>query len=123
MNGSASMPEMDTVLDEPAPAESETRCIAPITYPHDEHLLQEAKGRYREDSFFEKILETPKVFKDFPLTDDGFIWLKLYNRIMICILDIRIGKRTLCEMIIDQAHLFLAHLGSKKTLSYLGEYI
>ena len=73
MNRSASMPEMDTALDEPAPAERETRHIAPIRYPHDEHLLQEAKGQYREDSFFEKILETPKVFKDFPLTDDGFI--------------------------------------------------
>ena len=58
-------PEMNTVSDEPAPTERETRRIAPVTYPHDEHLLQEAKGRYKEDSFFEKILEMPRVFKNF----------------------------------------------------------
>ena len=107
----------------PASITSETRRIAPITYPHDEHLLQEAKGRYKEDSFFEKILATPKVFKNFTLTEDGFIHLKLHDRIVICIPDIRIGERTLKEMIIYQAHSLLAHLGSKKTVSYLREYI
>ena len=120
---STSTPETNTTLDESATTENETRRPAPITYLHDEHLLQEAKGRYKEDSFFEKILEMPRAFKNFSLTDDGFIRLKLHNRIVICIPDIRIGKHTLWEMIIDQAHSLLAHLGSKKTLSYLQEYI
>ena len=42
---------------------------------------------------------------------------------MIYIPDIWIGKRTMQEMIIDQAHSLLAHLGSKKTLLYLQEYV
>ena len=85
-----SMPtsEMNTVSDEPAPTERETRHIAPVTYPHNEHLLQEAKGHYKEDSFFQKILEMPRVFKSFSLTDDGFICLKMHDRIVICIPDI-----------------------------------
>ena len=120
---STSTPEMNTTLDESATTENETRRPALITYPHDEHLLQEAKGRYKEDSFFEKILETPRAFKNFSLTSDGFIHLKLHDRTMICIPDIRIGERTLQEMIIDQVHLLLAHLGSKKMLSYLREYV
>jgi len=109
--------------DTATPMESETRRIAPVTYPHDEHLLQEAKGRYKEDLFFQKILDTPKAFKNFSLTEDGFIRLKLPDRIVVCIPDIKIGERTLREMVIDQAHSLLAHLGTKKTLSYLHEYV
>jgi len=87
--------ENDTMSDTSTAARKETRCMVPVTYPHDEHLLQEVKGRYREDSFFQKILETPKAFKNFTLTEDGFICLKLPDRNVICIPDIRIGKRML----------------------------
>ena len=116
---STSTPETNSTLDESATTENETRRPAPIMYPHDEHLLQEVKGQYKEDSFFEKILETPRVFKNFSLTDDGFIRLKPHDRIMICIPDIQIGERTLWEMIINQVHSLLAHLGSVKTGSQL----
>jgi len=113
----------DTTSDTHIPVERETRRIAPVTYPHNEHLLQEAKGQYKEDLFFQKILETPKAFKNFSLTEDGFIRLRLPDRVVICIPDIKISKRTLREMVIDQAHSLLAHLGAKKTLSYLREYV
>ena len=112
---STSTPETNSMLDKSATTENETRRPAPITYPHDEHLLQEVKGRYKEDSFFEKISEMPRAFKNFSLTNDGFIRLKLHDRIVICILDIQIGECTLREMIIDQVHSLLAHLGSVKT--------
>jgi len=113
----------DTTSDTVTPVESETRRIVPVTYPHDDHLLQEAKGQYKEDPFFQKILDTPKVFKNFSLTEDGFIRLKLPNRIVVCIPDIKIGEWTLREMVIDQAHSLLAHLGAKKMVSYLHEYV
>jgi len=114
---SMSTPESETLSAPVEPPERETRRAAPITYPHDKNLLQEAKGRYKEDTFFGKILETPKAFKNFTLTEEGFIRLKLPDRSVICIPDIRIGERTLREMVIDQAHSLLAHLGSRKTLS------
>jgi len=120
---STSTPESKAISAPMEPPERETRHTAPITYPHDENLLQEAKGRYKEDTFFGKILETPKAFKNFTLTEDGFIRLKLPDRNVICIPDIRIGEQTLREMVIDQAHSLLAHLGSRKTLSYLREYV
>lgn len=103
--------------------ERETRQIVPVTCPHDEHLLQEEKGWYKEDLFFQKILETPKAFKNFSLTKDRFICINLPDRTVICIPDIKISEWMLQEMVINQAHSLLAHLGAKKTLSYLHEYI
>lgn len=49
--------------------------------------------------------------------------MELHDRIVICIPDTRIGERMLWETIIDQAHLLLAHVGLKKTISYLQEYV
>ena len=95
----------------------------PVTYPHDEGLLCEAKGRYIEDPFFQKILDSPKAYKNFAVSDDRFIRLKLYNRIVVCVPNIRINGRRLQEMVIDQAHSMLAHLGAHKTLSYLREFV
>ena len=36
--------ENDTMSDTSTAARKETRRTVPVTYPHDEHLLQEAKG-------------------------------------------------------------------------------
>ncbi|KAI6137256.1 hypothetical protein F5141DRAFT_996502 [Pisolithus sp. B1] len=40
-----------------------------------------------------------------------------------CMLDIEVNGKQLCEMVIDQAHLILAHLGVKKTISYIQEFL
>jgi len=51
------------------------------------------------------------------------IRLRLYNCIVICVPNIKVGNRRLQEMIVDQAHSMLAHLGAYKTLSYLREFV
>ena len=95
----------------------------PVVYPMEEGMLQEIKGRYKEDPFFQKMLEMPCAFKNFEHTLDGFIRLKLHDRDVLCIPDVKVGERKLHEMVIDQAHSLLAHLGTRKTLSYLREYV
>ncbi|KAG2057841.1 hypothetical protein BDR06DRAFT_836375, partial [Suillus hirtellus] len=77
------------------------------------------KGRYEEDPFFRTILDAPESYKNFQLLD-GHLRLKLEDRELLCILDILVGG---CKMLIDQAHSLLAHLGARKTMSYLREYV
>ena len=64
----------------------------PVVYPMEEGVLLEIKGRYKEDAFFEKILEMPRAFKNFELTSDGFIRLKLHDRDVLCIPDVKVGE-------------------------------
>ena len=52
----------------------------PVVYPMEEGMLQEIKDRYKEDPFFQKILEMPRAFKNFEHTSEGFIRLKLHDR-------------------------------------------
>ena len=85
-------------------------------------LLKEAKDQYSRDSFYKRMMDAPKAFKNFKVAD-GFIRLNLHDRTVWCVPDIRVGDRRLQESIIDQAHLLLAHLGARKTLSYLREYV
>ena len=94
----------------------------PVTYPHENGLLREAKDQYSKDPFYKKILDSPKAFKNFERVD-GFIRLHLHDRTVFCVPDIRVGDRRLQEAVIDQAHLLLVHLGARKTLSYLREYV
>ena len=99
------------------------RNLPPVVYPMEEEMLLEIKGHYKEDAFFQKILEMPCAFKNFELTSNGFIHLKLHDRDVLCIPDVKVGEWKLHEMVIDQAHSLLAHLRTRKTLSYLHEYV
>ena len=94
----------------------------PVTYPHESRLLRKAKDQYSKDPFYKQILDSPKAFKNFELVD-GFIQLHLHNHTVFCVPNIRVGDRRLQEAVIDQAHSLLAHLGARKTLSYLHEYV
>ena len=87
----------------------------PVTYPHEMGLLKEARDQYSRDSFYKRVMDASKAFKNFEVAD-GFIHLNLHDRTVWCVPDIRVGERRLQESIIDQAHSLLAHLGSQKTL-------
>jgi len=68
-------------------------------------------------------LDSPHSFKNFETPDSGYIHLKLADWKVLCIPNIQEGEQRLQETIIDQAHSLLAHLGLKKTLTYLREYV
>ncbi|KZP29148.1 hypothetical protein FIBSPDRAFT_692138, partial [Athelia psychrophila] len=75
-------------------------------------------GRYGEDPLFKAVLESPTMHKNFELSN-GLIFLKERDSRVICIPDILVGERRLREMLISHAHSILAHLGPKKTVTYL----
>ncbi|KAI0360063.1 hypothetical protein OH77DRAFT_1493508 [Trametes cingulata] len=84
-------------------------------------LLQALRGRYAEDPFYRRILEAPKQFKNFECRD-GLVYLRENDRELLCIPDLRIGMRSVREIVILHAHSLLAHLGAFKTLSLLRDH-
>jgi transposase InsO family protein len=87
-------------------------------------LLNEIKGRYKEDRFFVNIVDKPRDFRNFEVTDDGLIYLKLNEGLkVLCIPKIKVGTRSVREIVISEAHTLLAHLGANKTLIYLRDQV
>ncbi|KIN95768.1 hypothetical protein M404DRAFT_33914 [Pisolithus tinctorius Marx 270] len=65
-----------------------------VVYPGSEGILKAAKHKYDRDLFFKRIIEDPQAFKNFNITPDGFISLKLPDRTVFCVPDIEVdGKR------------------------------
>lgn len=86
-------------------------------------LLQNAIEHYHEDPFFRKILDTPTLLKNFEVLSNGLLHLILYAQTTLYVPDIKIEEQWLQEMVIDQAHSLLAHLGARKTTFYLWEHV
>ena len=85
-------------------------------------LFKEIKGRYAEDTVFKSIMENPKNFRNFEVRD-GFIYIKLAGKELLCIPKVLVNGRSVHELVISEAHSMLAHLGANKTLSYLRDYV
>ncbi|TFK60598.1 hypothetical protein BDN72DRAFT_779200, partial [Pluteus cervinus] len=85
-------------------------------------LKKELKGRFSEDTFFKKILDSPKEFKNF-IVEDDVVYMSGSTRPLLCVPKVQIGEKSARELVIDEAHSLLAHLGSAKTLSYLRNYV
>jgi hypothetical protein len=100
----------------------ERSLTVPVTYPEQEKLLKDVKARYWEDPFYKKVLDSPKEFRNFEVTD-GIVRVKLRDRSLLCVPDVKVDGRRLHEIIINDAHSLLAHLGTRKTLAYLREYV
>lgn len=80
------------------------------------------KGRYNEDSFFKIIISKPEYYKQF-VTEKGLIFRREGESNTLCIPKIQIGNRNAQEIVINHAHSILAHLGARKTMSYLREQV
>ena len=93
----------------------------PVVYPNEGDLQEKVRNKYSEDTFFKKVIDSPSEFRNFEV-NDGIIRVKLRDRTPLCIPDTMVDGRRLPEIIIDQAHSLLAHLGADKTLSYLREF-
>ncbi|RXW12777.1 hypothetical protein EST38_g13076 [Candolleomyces aberdarensis] len=86
------------------------------------NILEELQGKYLNDSVFKPIIENPSQFRNFEVSD-GLIYLKEDGQRLLCIPKILINRRSAREMIINEAHLLLAHLGASKTVAYLRERV
>ncbi|KAJ2913330.1 hypothetical protein MD484_g7080, partial [Candolleomyces efflorescens] len=86
------------------------------------NMLEELRGKYINDSVFKPIVENPSQFRNFEVTN-GLIYLKEDTRRLLCIPRITIDGRNARELVIDEAHSLLAHLGASKTIAYLRERV
>jgi len=85
-------------------------------------LLKELRGHYQDDPVFKSIIEKPKEFRNFEVTND-LIYLKENGKQLLCIPKITVHNRNIHEIIISEAHSILAHFGANKMLSYLQDHI
>ncbi|KAF9002403.1 hypothetical protein BDZ89DRAFT_884923, partial [Hymenopellis radicata] len=76
------------------------------------------RDRYAGDPVFRAVLAKPKEFRNFDVAD-GLVYLRLGEQRLLCVPLLHLNGRNLREIIIDEAHSLLAHLGYRKTLAYL----
>ena len=87
------------------------------------NLLESIKNKYREDLFYKNIITHPKEYKNFEVTEDGLVYLKTHGQRCLYIPHIIIDGQNVCELVIAEAHLLLAHLSANKTLNYLQDHV
>jgi len=107
---------------------NESKAIEPSSAPRLTDIISEGnpgidipgglRGRFHEDKFFAKILPKPLDFKDFAV-EGGLVFLNREDGRLLCVPNILIEQRNVREIIISHAHSILAHLGWRKTSSYL----
>ncbi|TFK46267.1 hypothetical protein OE88DRAFT_1638506, partial [Heliocybe sulcata] len=78
--------------------------------------------RYKEDPMFNSILEKPKDYKNFSVSN-GLIYLLLQGRRVLCLPDVKHNDRSVREIAISNPHMLLAHLGAQKTLDLLRDHV
>ncbi|QRW02440.1 Pol polyprotein/retrotransposon [Ceratobasidium sp. AG-Ba] len=89
-----------------------TECVTEFVLPGS------LKGRYREDPALSHIASEPSQYRNFELRDD-VLYLRRDENLVLCVPDVKIGERSVREVVITHAHSILAHLGAKKTLAWL----
>ncbi|KAJ2914251.1 hypothetical protein MD484_g6182, partial [Candolleomyces efflorescens] len=85
-------------------------------------LLEELRGKYQDDTTFSPIIDNPSQFRNFDIID-GLVYLKKDGKRLLCIPKVKIKGRNAREIVIDEAHSLLAHLGYNKTVGYLREHV
>ncbi|KAG8699915.1 hypothetical protein FRC08_005038 [Ceratobasidium sp. 394] len=89
-----------------------TECITEFVMP------ESLAGRYKEDQSLRHIAEHISEHRNFELRDD-VLYIRNHGEILLCVPDVKIGDRSVREVVITHAHSILAHLGAKKTLMWL----
>ncbi|QRV99116.1 Reverse transcriptase (RNA-dependent DNA polymerase) [Ceratobasidium sp. AG-Ba] len=89
-----------------------TNCVTEFELPNG------LKGRYQEDESLAYIAKNPDQYRNFELKDD-ILYMRQDDDLLLCIPDIKVGERSVREIVITHAHSILAHLGTRKTLSWL----
>jgi hypothetical protein len=85
-------------------------------------LHKELTGKYNNDSVFRRVLENPKHFKNFEVSE-GLIFLRQNRVKLLCIPNVTIKGHSVRELVISEAHSLLAHLGPQKTVAYLRDHV
>ncbi|KAG2043685.1 hypothetical protein BDR03DRAFT_852140 [Suillus americanus] len=110
----------DVILEDRLTEQILTGIQLPV-YPEEE-LMSDIRHQYHLDLFFKNMLDSPRAFKNFEVKE-GIIRIKLNDRTVTRIPDIKVEDQRLHEIVISQLHSLLAHLGARKTLTYLRDHV
>lgn len=82
-------------------------------------LFKEVRKGYEHDSTFAKIVIAPQEHKLFRL-EKGILYMRLNRETeVVCVPRSIVARRRLTEIVIDQAHQALGHMGPQKTSEYV----
>lgn len=82
-------------------------------------LIKECKRGYPLDTTFSKVIDAPMEHKHFTLKDE-LLWTTNRNRQeVLCVPRTKVDRRQLIEIVINEAHLAIGHLGPQKTDEYI----
>ena len=82
-------------------------------------FMKSVKSGYTADPTFRRILEAPSQYPTFAVRD-GLIHTKNRQNVeVLCIPRVLLKRRSLTELVIDQAHTMLGHFGPQKTSEYV----
>ncbi|KAI9060896.1 hypothetical protein FKP32DRAFT_1577085, partial [Trametes sanguinea] len=82
-------------------------------------MLAAIKQHYTDDATFGKVLSNISAFPTFSLKDGLLFMDSRLGARCLCIPWGTLGKRRLTEIIVDEAHRTLGHLGALKTAEYI----
>ncbi|KAJ2911785.1 hypothetical protein MD484_g8628, partial [Candolleomyces efflorescens] len=106
----------------PLPDASLLQIVSSSTGAEGTDFLDEIKKLYPRDPLFRSVLEKPSHFRNFRL-ENGLLYLVDNGKSLLCIPKGLIGRRSARELVISEAHLILAHLGARKTITYLRDHV
>ncbi|KAL0564728.1 hypothetical protein V5O48_017312 [Marasmius crinis-equi] len=86
------------------------------------NLRSLVKDKYDDDPVFKAVMAAPKNYCNFEV-EEGLIFVRLPDRRLLCIPKLKVGSRNVQEIVINEAHSILAHLGPKKTLAYVWDAV
>ncbi|KAJ2917183.1 hypothetical protein MD484_g3247, partial [Candolleomyces efflorescens] len=106
----------------PLPDASLLHIVSSSTGAEGIDFLDEIKRLYIKDPVFKSVIEKPAEFRNFKV-ENGLLYLVDNGKSLLAIPKGLIGRRTARELVISEAHLVLAHLGARKTITYLRDHV
>ncbi|QRV96035.1 Pol polyprotein/retrotransposon [Ceratobasidium sp. AG-Ba] len=100
------------VKPEIEPETALTECVTEFKLP------DSLRGRYKEDPSMSYIFSDRDQYRNFEVIEET-LYLRRDDNLLLCVPDVKVGDRSVREIIITHAHSILAHLGAKKTLMWL----
>ncbi|KZT23933.1 hypothetical protein NEOLEDRAFT_1027432, partial [Neolentinus lepideus HHB14362 ss-1] len=88
----------------------------------DPSILSAIKKGYSKDDLFSRVLGGAHS-EYFTVNKDRFIWKKISDKLRIlCIPRFPYGCRYLTEIVLDQCHQVIGHLGAQRTQAYIRQW-
>lgn len=96
-----------------------TNIVIDVVSQAEMDVIDLEKRTYTFNKFLSLVLTKPERYSNF-VKQDGLIYLQQEDKVRLVIPDATTSGRRLCEVLVLQAHLILAHLGTSKHMHTAG---